>query len=294
MKQSYLFVTLVFLLLLRSSNGQNTLKVYISADMEGIGGVSTSLQASPSGREYEKFRRLMTLEVNAAIEGAFNAGAVEVLVSDSHGNAQNLDVELLDSRAKLIRAWPRPLGMVHRIDESFDAVVFVGFHAREGDPGVLAHTFTGSVELGLNDQIVSEATFSAAVAGHFGVPVVFVSGDQVITSDVQRQLGPVEIVVVKEAIGFHAATMLHPEKARRLIRLGVERGINRRDTLQPFTMKEPVTLELSWEQPVMAEIVSLIRGVKRINGFTTTFTGKDMIEIAEFFEVIHHIRSPSN
>lgn len=293
MKRSYLNAALLFLLVPWDSYGQDGLKVYISADMEGVGGVSTSLQASTSGREYEKFRRLMTLEVNAAIEGAYNAGATEVLVSDSHGNAQNIDVELLDSRAKLIRAWPRPLGMVTDVDESFDAVVFVGFHAREGDPGVLAHTFSGKMELELNGQIVSEASFSAAIAGHFGVPVVFVSGDQVITSDARRQLGPIEVAVVKEAIGFHAATMLHPEEARRLIRTGVERGINRRDGIKPFAMEEPVTLEVRWEQPVMADIVSLMRGAERLNGRTTTFTGKDMIEVTEFLEVIHHIRPPS-
>ena len=293
MKRSCLTAALLFLLVPWDSYGQDGLKVYISADMEGVGGVSTSLQASTSGREYEKFRRLMTLEVNAAIEGAYNAGATEVLVSDSHGNAQNIDVELLDSRAKLIRAWPRPLGMVTDVDESFDAVVFVGFHAREGDPGVLAHTFSGKMELELNGQIVSEASFSAAIAGHFGVPVVFVSGDQVITSDARRQLGPIEVAVVKEAIGFHAATMLHPEEARRLIRTGVERGINRRDGIKPFAMEEPVTLEVRWEQPVMADIVSLMRGAERLNGRTTTFTGKDMIEVTEFLEVIHHIRPPS-
>jgi D-amino peptidase len=121
------------------------LKVYISADMEGIGGVSTwDVQAEAKGREYEKFRRLMTLEVNAAVESAFDAGATEVLVSDSHGDAQNIDVELLDKRARLIRSWPRPLGMMQGIDRTFAADALIGYHAAEGSsPGVLAHTFTG-------------------------------------------------------------------------------------------------------------------------------------------------------
>ena len=205
MKKIVSAIAVLFLCVSDGAFAQESLKVYISADMEGIAGVSTRMQVSSSGREYEKFRRLMTLEVNAAIEGAFAAGATEVLVSDSHGSAQNIDVELLDSRVRLIRGWPRALGMVHGVDETFDAVVFVGFHAREGDgPGILAHTFSGEVDISLNGELVSEASFSAAVAGHFGVPVVFLSGDQIIGRDIRRQLGPVETVAVKEAIGFFA------------------------------------------------------------------------------------------
>src|SRR5262249_37171871 len=107
---------------LQAQTAAEKLKVFISADMEGVGGVSTwSVQAGSKGREYEKFRQLMTREVNAAIEAAFAAGATEVLVGDSHGDAQNIDVELLDKRVRLIRAWPRPLGMMQGIDASFGA-----------------------------------------------------------------------------------------------------------------------------------------------------------------------------
>ncbi len=288
-----MFTMVLFILFLPLRGyAQDSLKVYISADMEGIAGASSSSQVSSNGREYEKFRRILTLEVNAAIEGAFAAGATEVLVGDSHGNAQNIDVELLDSRVQLVRSWPRSDGMVHGIDESFDAVVLVGYHAREGDYGILAHTFTGSVSLTLNGEPTSEATFAAAIAGHFGVPVVFLSGDQVITSDAQRQFGAIEVAVVKESFGFNAAKMLHPEEARRLIRAGVERGVRQRNDIQPYVMESPVSLELRWEDPAMAEIVSLINGSERINGMTTKFTGDDMIEVVNFFEVIHHIRPP--
>src|SRR5258708_38220708 len=146
------------------------LKVYISADMEGIGGVDTwSIQASAPGREYDKFRRLMTLEVNAAITGAFDAGAAEVLVSDSHGDAQNIDVELLDKRTRLVRAWPRPLSMMQGIDKSFDAVVFVGYHASEGQPSaILSHTFSGREEIKLNGTVVPEAGFKRRHRGRGG------------------------------------------------------------------------------------------------------------------------------
>lgn len=278
--------------LARPAGAQQSLKVYISVDLEGVTGVSTNEQTVPGGREYEKFRRLMTLEANAAIEGAFAAGATSVVVSDSHHNADNIDVELLDPRVRLIRGWPRALGMVHGIDETFDAAVFIGFHAREGDPGVLAHTFTENVELELNGELASEATFAAAIAGHFGVPLVFLSGDQIITQDILRQVGRIETVAVKEAIGYGAASMLHPEEARRLIVAGVERGVRHRANMAPYVLDGPITLTLRWEDPVMAEIVALMRGATRTDGRTTTFIGSDMIEVAEFFEVIHHIRPP--
>jgi len=196
-----------------AANAQQKLKVYISADMEGVGGVDTQVQTSAQGREYEKFRRLMTLEVNAAISGAFDAGATEVLVSDSHGDAQNIDVELLDKRARLVRAWPRPLMMMQGIDSSFDAVVFVGYHAAEGEAAaILSHTFTGNEEVRLNGQAVPEAGFNAAIAGEFNVPVVFLSGDQSITATARKMFGPIETATVKEAIGYYSAISIHPKK----------------------------------------------------------------------------------
>jgi len=143
---------------------EKKLKVYISADMEGVGGVSTwQVQAAPDAHEYEKFRRLLTLEVNSAISGAFEAGATEVLVS-SHWDAQNIDIEILDHRARLVRAFPRPLAMMQGIDDTFDAVVLIGYHAGEGTPSaILSHTMSSAriFELKLNDTAVPEAGLNA-------------------------------------------------------------------------------------------------------------------------------------
>jgi len=123
--------------------------------------------------------------------------------------------------------------------------------------------------------------------------VVFLSGDQVIGDEVRSQLGVQETVAVKEAIGFSSAKGLHPEEARRLITAGVERGVRQRSRLKPYVLNGPVTLTLRWEDPLIAEIVSLMKGAERIDGRTNTFIGNDMIEVAEFFEVIHHIRPPN-
>jgi len=264
------------------------LKVYISADMEGIGGVSTwKVQAGSKGREYEKFRELMTAEVNAAIAGAFDAGATEILVSDSHGDAQNLDVERLDRRVQLIRAWPRPLGMMEGIDSTFDAVAFVGYHAAEGrENATLSHTMSGTEELKLNGTTVPEAGFNAAIAGDLGVPVVFLSGDQTIGEDAKRLFGAIETVAVKQAIGFYAARMMHPEEAQRLIRDGVKRGIERRGEIKPYRLSHPVKLEMRFNDIVSAELVSYLPGVERPRGNTIIFTGPDMGAVSRFHEAI--------
>lgn len=269
---------------------QKKLKVYISADMEGIGGVSTwQVQAGSQGREYEKFRRLMTQEVNAAIAGAFEAGATEVLVSDSHADGQNIDMELLDKRARLIRAWPRPLVMMQGIDASFDAAAFVGYHASEGQPSaILAHTMSSRriAEIKLNGTAVPEAAFNAAIAGEFGVPVVFLSGDQTIGEEARRLLGPIETAAVKQATGFFSATMMHPEEAQRLIRAGVKRGIERRGEITPYKPAHPVKLEIAFKDVVNAEILSYLPGVERPRGNAIVFTARDMVEASKFLAVI--------
>lgn len=271
--------------------GQAPLKVYISADMEGIGGVATRLQSGSGNPEYEKYRRLMTLEVNAAIEGAFDAGATEVLVSDSHGNGQNVDLELLDKRARLIRGWPRELGMVHGLDRTFAAVAFVGYHASEGQsPGILAHTFTGTMEVSLNGRKVPEGGFAGAVAGELGVPVVFVSGDQVIAHELKALFGDLEAAVVKEAIGLNAGVMLPPEVSRQMIRAGIKRGIERRASLRPWKLDGPVRMDIRCESPILTEVLTLMHGTTRIDGQTVRFEGATMLEVARFFEVAHHIR----
>ena len=266
------------------------LKVYISADMEGIGGVSTwQIQAGSQGREYEKFRKLMTQEVNAAIAGAYDAGATEVLVSDSHADGQNIDVELLDPRAKLIRAWPRPLVMMQGVDSACDAVVFIGYHASEGQPAaILAHTMSSRriFEIKLNGTGVPEAAFNAAIAGEFGVPVVLLSGDQTIGEEARRLLGPIETVAVKQATRFYSATMMHPEEAQRLIRAGVKRGIERRAELRPYKLAHPVKLEITFKDTVNAELVSYLPGVERPRGNAVVFTARDMLEAARFLEAV--------
>jgi D-amino peptidase len=158
------------------------LKVYISADLEGVAGAVTPEQLGPEGFEYSRFREHMTAEVLAAIEGARAAGATEILVSDSHGNGQNLLLDRFPEEVTIIRSWPRPLMMMAGIDSSFDAAIFIGYHAATTTPaGVRAHTLSSArlAAVELNGKPMSEAGLNAAIAGHFGVPVVMISGDDV-------------------------------------------------------------------------------------------------------------------
>ena len=152
---------------------QDGLKIYISADMEGVVGVVTSDQLNPSGFEYARFREFLTAEVNATIEAARAAGATEFLISDSHGNGQNLLIERLPDDVMVVRSWPRELGMMEGIDESFDGVIFIGYHASTGNTqGVRAHTMSSAniTGLRLNGMSMSEGSINAAIAGQFGVP----------------------------------------------------------------------------------------------------------------------------
>lgn len=290
--RKYWLLPLFFLAICGSALGApaHPLKVYISVDGEGIGGISTwSKQASPEGADYEQFRRLMTLEVNAAISGAYDAGATEILVSDSHWDGQNLDPELLDRRVRVVRGWPRPLGMMQGIDETFGAVVFVGYHASEGQMNAtLSHTEDDEKIFGvkLNGIPVPEAGLNAAIAGDFGVPVVFVSGDQATVDEARRLLGPIATAAVKTGISFYSGTMLHPEESRRMIREGVKQGLERRLQLKPYRVAHPIKFEVTFKEPVYAEIASYLRNVERTGKNAISYTAIDMVDASRFFSAI--------
>jgi D-amino peptidase len=171
--------------------------------MEGVAGAVTGEQLGPSGFEYQRFRQFMTDEVNAAIEAAFAAGATEILVSDSHDNGQNLLIDQLPENVRVIRSWPRPPGMMAGIDESFDGVIYIGYHASTTNTeGVHARTMSSArlTAVKLNGMPVPEAAFNAAIAGHFGVPVIMVSGDDAIIEETRQIVGDVEGLVELEVI----------------------------------------------------------------------------------------------
>src|SRR5215218_6130674 len=203
-----------------AASAQRPLKVYISVDMEGIAGVVTADQLGPTGFEYGKAREFMTAEALAAIAGARDAGATEIVVSDSHGNGESLLIERFPPDVRIVRSWPRPLMMMQGIDSTFDAAILIGYHSgTTNSAGVRAHTISSArfASVELNGISMPEGGINAAIAGAFGVPIIMVSGDDVATAEVKRLVGDVETAVVKQAYGFHSAIVMTPEASQTLI-----------------------------------------------------------------------------
>ena len=266
-----------------------TLKVYISADMEGVGGVVTPYQVDRKQDEWGRFRKFMTQEVLAAIEGAREAGANQFVVSDSHGSMENLLIEDLPEGTRLVRARPRPLGMMEGLDASFGAVVFIGYHAAaDTESAVMAHTYRGAMgirDLRVNGVSVPEGGWNAAIAGHFGVPIAAISGDQAVCRQVSDLVGPIETAVVKQAGGIYTATVMPPVESQRLIREKVKAGIARLPSLKPYAVKTPVNVEIEMGTTADAEIWSWMPGFVRARN-AVRYTAKDMLEAARIFGVI--------
>jgi len=266
---------------------QEGLKVYISADMEGVVGVVTGDQLGPGGFEYGRFREFMTAEVNAAIAAAREAGATEIVVSDSHGNGENLLIERLPPDVQLVRSWPRPLMMMQGIDDSFDAAIFIGYHASTTNTeGVRAHTMSSAslTAIRLNGVEMLEASINAAIAGDFGVPVVMISGDDAVVAEARRVIGDMEGAVVKRSLGFHSAQTMMPEPAYRLIGDRVGAALRRLADFEPYRLQAPLELEISFKNYMPAEVMSYLPNVDRVDAHTIRFVGRDMTEISKFLE----------
>ncbi|MBI4408645.1 MAG: M55 family metallopeptidase [Gemmatimonadetes bacterium] len=269
------------------AHAQRHLKVYISADMEGVAGAVTPEQLGPTGFEYQRFREFMTGEVLAAIAGAREAGATEIVISDSHGNGQNLLLEKLPADVTVIRSWPRPLMMMQGIDSTFAAAIFIGYHAATTSPtGVRAHTMSSArlAAVELNGIAMPEAGINAAIAGHFGVPVVLISGDDVTVAEAKGLLGDVEGAVVKRALSFHSAATLTPEAAQALIRERTRAALGRLRDFKPYVLRPPIRLDLTFKNYRPAEVLAYLPIVERPTAHSIRFTGRNMLEVSRFIE----------
>ncbi|MBT8397930.1 MAG: M55 family metallopeptidase [Gemmatimonadetes bacterium] len=281
-------VLLSILFPLASGAAQEELKVFVSVDMEGIAGVVVSEECSASGPDYGYFRRIMSHEANSAVLGAFDAGATEVVVRDSHGSARNILPDLIDPRAKLLRDWSgSPMGMMEGIDESFDAVVFIGYHARAGTAdAIIDHTMTGNVmNLAINGQSLPEAGVNALIAGHFDVPVVFVAGDQGIVDQVLDLFGSIGTFATKQGIGA-SSLGLHPETAQKAVRAGVADAVRNRDRFEPFTMTRPYTMVLKLKSEASVYNGSFFPGAERTGDWELTFSDDNILNVMYAFGVM--------
>lgn len=269
--------------------GRPVTKLFISVDMEGITGVVQPAQLGPTGFEYGQAREWATGEVNAAIAAARAEGVKEFVVCDAHGNAQNLLIDKLPDDVRIVRGFPRPLEMMQGIDASFDGALLIGYHASEWSvDAVRSHTVSSARLLGisLNGAGVMEAVFNAAIAGHFGVPVLFISGDRAAVAEMQKTLPEVEGVVVKDPYGFHSAMTVTPARGRALIGEGVARAIRKAGAAKPYTLQTPIALEVGLKFTPDAERAAYIPGLARVDAHRVRGTFADMPTITKLIQVL--------
>lgn len=256
------------------------MKVYISVDMEGCAGIVHREQTDPKGYDYEIARRLMAAEANAAVAGAFDGGASEVVVSDSHGGngKRNIIPTDLDPRAQLINGVPRRLGQVEGIDDGFEALLMVGYHTRHGRSGVLSHTTNGQAiaNLWVNGQVVGEIGLNAITAASFGVPTILVTGDDRTIAEAAGDCPDAELVTVKWALGRYAARSLHPTVACDAIRRGAAAAVRRARDVRVTPPSTPVTVRVQFKESGSAESAARQLGCVLVDDDTVQFEAASM------------------
>lgn len=245
------------------------MKILIAADMEGVTGVVHWDQVTPGHAEYARFRKLMTQDVNAAVAGAFEGGATEVVVADGHWNGMNILIEELDPRARLNAGTSAPFSMMQGIGEDVDGVMFIGYHARQGSQNaVLDHTWSSKcvANLWLNDVLVGEYGLNGALAGYFGVPVILVSGDQTACAQTAELLGNLVTVVVKQATGRTSAECLAPQITQKMLTDGARRAVQnlkRGHAPEPFVLDTPILVTVDFMTSDMADRAMRVPGAAR-------------------------------
>lgn len=263
-------------------------KIFISVDMEGIGGIGTSAMVSSSGKDYATGRKLMTDEVNAVVNAIFQTGPATVLVNDSHGDMQNLLHTELDPRVEYIQSNIKPLGMVQGLDSSFDGAIFIGYHAMAGsENGFLAHTGSSVVKgLWINGTEVGEGGLNTFFAGSIGVPVILASGDKTFSEEIKK-LTATRTVITKEAIGASAAKLLHPDVVKKELQTQTIAALKDLKNAKALTVKDPIEFVLKVDVPTRADVAMGIPGMKRVDGYTISYQAKNMDEAYRLIRIVY-------
>ncbi|MCX6643200.1 MAG: M55 family metallopeptidase, partial [Candidatus Bathyarchaeota archaeon] len=246
----------------------NAERVFISVDMEGITGVVHGSQVGGDPTEYAYYRKMMASDLNAAVEGALEAGAKEIVVSDAHGGMRNMQPEDVHEAAYLIRGSPKPDSMMEGIEEGYDAAMYIGYHAMNGtERGVLAHTISGVAvdAVYINGRETGEFGLNAALAGWYNVPSVLISGDMAACTEAQTFVPTISTAVVKWAVGRQSAKCLHPIKAHKIIKENVKNALSRVIEVKPFWFNQPVDLKVRWKMTTMADAVCVLPYMDRVD-----------------------------
>ena len=278
-----------------AADSQEQVKLFISVDLEGIGGVGSPLMTSSGGKDYGTSRQYMTQEVNVVVAAIFERiPSADILVNDSHGDHQNVLHGELDPRISYIQGSIKPLGMVQGLDSSFDGAIFIGYHAKAGDPdGFLAHTGSGSVKgLWLNDVEVGEGGMNAAFAGSFGVPVILVSGDSAAAAELGQLLGS-ETVTTKTAETPSSARLLHPDVVRVMLRETTKIALDRlrSDGFSPLAIGSPVEIRMRFASTTHVDVLQSIPGMSKVDGYTVRYTARSMDEAYRLIRLMYRFVS---
>ncbi|MHC4598416.1 MAG: M55 family metallopeptidase [Planctomycetota bacterium] len=243
------------------------MKVFIAYDMEGATGVTHGEQIHSAGKEYGEARRWLTGDVNAAIRGAFDGGAELVRISEGHGNMRNILLDEVDERVEIVRgmALEREICQIETLDEGFDLLLLVGYHAKAGTPdGILSHTWIGGIvrEFRIAGTVVGEIGIAGAAGGSFGIPVGLVAGDEAVCREAKELFGEVETVAVKRGLGNRLAVCLPPGKTGPLIEGGARRAVEKASSWKPFEVLTPVEIAIRLGTPTLARQAAKEEGVE--------------------------------
>jgi D-amino peptidase len=270
------------------------MKIFISADIEGIAGVMRPEQCSPGHAEHQLARGLMEQEVNAAIDGAFAGGATEVVVADSHAQMTNLRAENIDPRARMVQGKPRGLSMLEGIEQQpFDGLFFIGYHSAAGEPGVLAHTINGRAfwRIHINGKVMGESDIYAAAAAEQGTPLWLVSGDDQLQGWIGEHYPSVDYVCVKRAISHTCAESISPQAAQNAIRAAATAAVQRARQVSTTRLTAPYDMQLQASKPVLADLFCLIPGVTRIDGVTVGYRAEQMGTLISLLSAFSYLAS---
>lgn len=288
------FKILFYILLNCFIFASSPLKIFISVDMEGIGGIGTAEMTRSNGKDYQLGRKLMTAEVNAVVSAIikFNNDA-QILVNDSHGDMQNLIHQELDPKVVYIQGNKKPYGMVQGLDESYDAAIFIGYHARAGTAkGFLAHTGSGAVKgLWLNNREVGEGGLNTYFSGEMDVPIILAAGDDVFTKQFGK-LVDCELVATKNAVTAQVAKLKHGTIVERELFDATTRALKTIKNKRPIKLKNPVEIKLKFSTPTHAEILQAIPGMEWIDGYTVKYKANNMVEAYALIRLMYKYVKP--
>ncbi|KOV90167.1 M55 family metallopeptidase [Nocardia sp. NRRL S-836] len=261
----------------------------ISADMEGVTGVTWTGDVVPGTDGWQRFRRLFTADVNACVEGLAAGGATDVLVNEAHSSQRNLLLEDLHDTARLLTGRHKPLSMMQGVDTGVDGVVFLGYHAAAGETGVLAHTYLENSITGvwLDGVLASEGLLNAALAAEYGVPVLMVTGDDRTCADARAYAPHAQLVAVKECVSRYAAVCLPPAVSAARITQAATAAMTRAGRGEGVVAAHRV--EVEFDASHLADAAAVVPTVQQLGVRRVGFDAASMTEAMKAFKIVTHV-----